>query len=294
MRKLKSKGLRCESREEWLSALAYKGIGIKKGHFPDNSGGLTNYTSFHVSTAKALVVFAHGTGNDHIFTMQSLFERLLDEGYAIFSFDLPGHGEESSTLLSRESFWSASHSLSESIKRENQKNLPLIALAYSLGGLFLLNVAHQASLNFQQIILLSVPIRVKISPSFLCQEALSFFSKAFYRQWQNYSWQEALPAFGPFRREDFPIRLDPSIKEDYPQFVGKLFEERPPHKLLASLTCPSLLVLGQRDKLAPPSDSVHWRSLSPKLKLVVVDRANHFLLPFLKPTQDAIIREMLL
>lgn len=285
----KPKGRRCfNGRDEWISALKNKGISVERGHFPSRAGGLTAFTLFEVDKEGPLTLLLHGTGNDHLFTFQAMIDALLERGQSVLSFDLPGHGHESSTELTEGEFWEAATDLKTFLSYRTFDRRTLNAIGYSLGGLFLLLIMDQALLKLNRLVLLAVPLRVKLSLSFVLYEAFSLLSPSFHRQGRSFGWGETIPAFGAFRREDFPLRLPETYRKSYPEFVDELLLKKPPLSLLTKLSHNCLVVFGQNDKLAPPGDALRWREQNPHIKLVTVDRANHFLLPFHKPTIDLV------
>ena len=292
MKEKASKAIGCRNRLEWFETLRSRGISIESGHFPSRSGGLTAYSLFESGRESDITLLVHGTGNDHLFSLQSLIEELVSEGQSVLSIDLPGHGIESSTILKPESFWESAEDLKVYLRVKGFDKRNLNAIGYSLGGVFLLNALDQEQLSFRKIVLMAVPLHVKFSLGFLWHEFLSVFSASFRGHGQRFGWSETIPAFGSFRREDFPLRLEDSYQKSYPEFVGELLKSRSPLSLTGKLGQNCLLILGARDRLAPPGDSVHWQSAAPGLSVLVVDRANHFLLPFQKPTIDAITHWM--
>lgn len=270
------------SREDWIADLKTKAITIEQGHFPSRAGGLTAYTLFAKASEGPITILVHGTGNDHLFTFQALIEALIEEGQTVLSFDLIGHGHESSTELSESDFWEAGEDLQKFLEYKDFHSRKLNGIGYSLGGLFLLNAIHSGQLRFDRLVLMAVPLRARLSPSFVWNEFLSLFSPTFHLQRKTYGLGETVPAFGAFRREDFPLRLPETYRKPYPQFVDELLLKRPPLTLLEKIGQNSLVLFGSRDKLAPPSDGPKWQEVNRDITLVTVDRANHFLLPFHK------------
>lgn len=275
-------------RSGWLETLKSQGIKLEQGHYPNRVCGLTAYSLFESSESSELTLLLHGTGNDHLFSLQPLIEALLANGQSVLSIDLPGHGTESSSILQEESFWTAAEDLQVYLKGRGFDQRNLNAIGYSLGGVFLLNALEHEQLMFKRVVLMAVPLHARVSLNFIWQELLSPFSPSFWQQIRLYGWSESIPAFGRFRRADFPIRLEATISKSYPEFVGGLLKARPPLSLSQKLGHNCLLIAGDRDRLAPPSDSVHWLNTAPKLKVAVIERANHFLLPFQKKTINAI------
>lgn len=276
------------SREAWLLSLKVRGHSVEQGRFLDKDSRCSAFTYIESPESKSIVLIVHGTGNDHLFGFQSLIEELLESAHDILSFDLPGHGAESSTVLNKESFWSSGFDLQGFLDSRGFAMKKLFVIAYSLGALWVLNAIKEKQLHSEKLVLLAVPRRIRLSAVFLWQEFCTLFSSSFLRQWKTYGWRETVPAFGNFRREDFPIRLDSNCQVSYPEFVDQLFAERSPLDLIRELSQKCLVITGSDDKIALASEQSLWQRANPQLTFLVIDRANHFLLPFQKPTIDAI------
>ncbi|MES2746138.1 MAG: alpha/beta hydrolase [Bdellovibrionota bacterium] len=254
--------------------------------------GFAAVTLFEVAGSEKLLLLAHGTGNDNFFTLQDLIEESLTEGLSVLTLDLPGHGLLSTTRLTEESFQSAGEDLKAYLSTTKLDSRKLYAVGYSLGGVFWLRLAERRTLAFTKLALLAVPLRVELNLSFVFAELSTLFSLSFYRQWLRYGWRETIPAFGRFRRKDFPLRLAAEEARSYPAFIAKLISGHSPLASVAKLSHNCLVIFGSWDRLAKPTDFALWQKANPGLTRVVVDRANHFLLPFQKPTIKALIQWM--
>ncbi|RZA22419.1 MAG: alpha/beta fold hydrolase [Proteobacteria bacterium] len=278
-------------RSPWTLRLETLGFSVRSDVYP-SGGGQTAVTLFEVAGSEKLLLLAHGTGNDHFFTLQDLIEESLTEGWSVLTLDLPGHGRASSTLLTEESFRSAGEDLKAYLSASKLDSRKLYAAGYSLGGVFWLRIAEEETLTFTKLALLAVPLRVELNLRFVFAELCTLFSPSFYRQWLRYGWRETVPAFGRFRRKDFPLRLAPKETLSYPAFIDKILSSRSPLESVAKLSHNCLVIFGGWDRLAKPKDFELWQKANPGLTRVVVDRANHFLLPFQKPTIKALIQWM--
>jgi pimeloyl-ACP methyl ester carboxylesterase len=279
------------AREAWLAYLQGLGFGIEEDGFLSDVG-YTATLIFEVIGSRDLLLLAHGTGNDSLFTLQDLIEHSLNAGMSVLTMDLPGHGIKSSTILTEEGLDTAGEALKAYLSSRKLDRRRLFAVGYSLGGAFWLRLADREIIAFSKIALIAVPLRIKLSLDFFLMELASLCSPSFYRQWKRYGWREAVPAFGAFRRGEFPLRLSPRERLSYPSLVDKILRRHSPLESVAKLSQNYLLVFGRWDRLAKPKDLSLWQRANPNVSSVVVDRANHFLLPFQESTVSAIIRWM--
>jgi surfactin synthase thioesterase subunit len=194
----------------------------------------------------------------------------------------------SSSTLVRQKFWGAADDLRKFLKDRGLDASPYELIGYSLGGLLALQASSLNTLEPRRIVILALPLRIKLSFRFLWNELLTLFNRSFYRQWRAYGWRESIPAFGSFRRRSFPLRLDSRFHGSYPEMVDHLLQDQAPLALINASSHNYLLVFGKRDALASKNDIGQWQSASPNIKIVVIDRANHFLLPFQRQTIEAI------
>jgi pimeloyl-ACP methyl ester carboxylesterase len=267
--------------------LATRGASYTSGQCDDpNAHARTHYHLFHPGPefSGTVTILFHGTGNDALFCWEYLILDLLKTGRAVFTFDLPGHGQSSSTILSEASFAQAGSFLSELLP----KLLPTLketeAIGYSLGALAALQQVSEHLLPWRALVMMAVPERVELSAAFLVDEATSFFRKGWWRQLLGFGWDASFPAFGSVRRARFPIRLDPHIRMSYPAFVGEIFKIKNMKEELKKLSLPILLLYGTRDRLAT---AAYGQSLGKRCELI--QGANHFLLPLAEETSKVLV-----
>jgi len=256
----------------------------------DLESSQTEYHLFLPSSARICTVLFHGTGNDALFGWENLILDLLQSGRAVLSFDLPGHGQNSSTLLSFESVLQGGDELFRSLVPHLPDVTSWEAIGYSLGALIALDLALNEKMQWSRLVLIALPEEVSISPHFVLAESLSLCSAVFWQQLQSFGWSSALPAFGRFRRQRFPIRLQPSLSLSYPAFIAELFRQNTIEPRLHLLQVPTLFVYGSRDYLAK---TAYGRSLHQRLgrsEFIEVPGANHFLLPLMPETRAAILQ----
>ena len=257
-----------------------------------NSKGETfRFLKVEPQQSHSLVVYLHGTGDD-IFYPGSLFiSHLIQNNCAVLSFDLDGHGRNSTTKLSSKSFKSFLLDKWTWI-REEAKGRKIFLLGHSLGGTLALSTALSNDLNVHGVIGVGSPFNFKTpSPLNMLKEIYQSLSPEFATNLGKFSPKTLLPAIGPFKRDEFPIRLDRSFhpKENYVEVVQKIILELTPSSCKPS-HIPVLLVLGAQDSIAPLSDALKWLDFYPEGHHIILQRTTHFLLAFRQETATQLIR----
>ncbi|MDQ3230322.1 MAG: alpha/beta fold hydrolase [Pseudobdellovibrionaceae bacterium] len=237
--------------------------------------------------ATVCTILFHGTGNDALFCWENLILDLLKSGRAVFAFDLPGHGQSSTTELSASSFARTGMFLPQLLPKLMPALQNVEAVGYSLGAHAALQWAANGTMPCASLILMALPEQVELTTGFIVGEACSFVHKSWWQQLRRYGWDASFPAFGPIRRTRFPIRMPADVGLSYPQFVGHLLKTVDVKKALKKLKIPTRLIYGSRDALARGS---YGQTLSSTSQLI--QGANHFLLP-LNPNARMLIMEWL-
>ncbi len=254
-----------------------------------NENSRTAFHLFHPGsslTATCTVLF-HGTGNDALFCWEDLILDLLKAGRAVFTFDLPGHGLGSSTILNEASFARTASFLPKLLPTLLPSLQATEAIGYSLGALTALQQVTERKMPWRCLVLMALPEQVELTSDFMLMESLSFLRKAWWQHLKRYGWDASFPAFGAVRRERFPIRLAPDIRMSYPKFVGQVLKSRDVKRELQAMTVPVFLLYGTQDRLAT---GTYGRSLSESCEMI--EGANHFLLPLMLETRTAIMNSL--
>lgn len=267
--------------------LAARGASYTSGQCDDpNAASRTSYHLFQPGPAFSgtVTVLFHGTGNDALFCWENLILDLLKTGRAVFTFDLPGHGRSSSTILSEASFAQAGSLLPNLLPKLLPHFKETEAIGYSLGALAALQQVLGQTMPWRSLALMAVPAKVELSAAFLASEALSFFRKGWWSQLLGFGWDASFPAFGAVRRARFPMRLHPDIRMSYPAFVSEIFKIKNLKEELKKLSVPILLLYGTRDRLATAE---YGQSMGESCELI--QGANHFLLPLVPETRKVLV-----
>ena len=224
------------------------------------------------------VLAVHGTGNDRVFGLTKIFQHLLRNGFALFTFDVDGHGAQSSSLLAPNEIVTCVVDAYEILLKQLQRNkLPLAisGLGHSLGGILLGSAYSTYRLPFEALSFLSVPHSVKIDLQVMLSELGSLGSGNFWQLIKKYGFREGLPAIGSFRRQTFPVRLV-KPNSDYVSEILNIINRLGSSMDPSSFTCPSQWIFGKLDRIAALQP---WREKLEGNKLVeitLLPKANHF------------------
>ena len=209
-----------------------------------------------------LVILVHGTGNDALVPYLSIIASLLKSGFAVFTFDLDGHGRHSTTSLC---FYRLSSCLPDAIEscHGRWKFKSFYLLGHSFGGVLILQylkrVYHRKP---AAVVMISTPVRLTLGIKDMLSELASLKRSSVYRQAWKYGLAYTIPAVGPFKRNRFPIRFldsDDHSKMSYIRFVREYTEgvfknlEAVQEFNEKSFFIPLLLCYGGADRLTPSS-----------------------------------------
>lgn len=107
------------------------------------------------SEYKAWVVLVHGY-YDHMGIYQHIIRHLLEDGYAVLGFDLPGHGLSSGERASIDSFDAYSEALQEVRTLVDDEPRPVHVLGQSTGCAAIMNaLLSERAEGFDQVLLLA-------------------------------------------------------------------------------------------------------------------------------------------
>ena len=239
------------------------------------------------------VIFFHGTGNDSIFPHLGLFYDLLQKGYRVMSFDLPGHGTQSTTVLSATGQFALVTGVVEHLLknlRDRNRSLgpgPCWGIGYSLGGAYL---AHLAALEpfFAGLVLVATPVTLKLGWQAAVCELLAPAMGDIYAHKHLYGWRGLFPAVGPFGRRHFPLRL--AEQRVYWDVVRDVIEACQVEASLQKARVRTQLIYAQWDRIAHPQQGVHLASTSGLAEfLSVIPHHTHYSLLFWRQLGDRVV-----
>ena len=110
------------------------------------------------------------------------------------------------------------------------------------------------------------------------EELLGFLEPLYKESTRETGWWESLPAFGPFRRHSFPLRLrgEQCGTWGYLRVITEFLATLPWEELATRLLLPVLGITGERDQVCPPSALQSWCEKAPQARVQVIAGATHF------------------
>ncbi|MFK7873970.1 MAG: alpha/beta hydrolase [Oligoflexales bacterium] len=249
----------------------------EQSFYPRDTGGKTRYIWIRPKKDDpvGLILFSHGMGFDAVYPHLNFFKKALEDGYQIFSYDLDGHGIKSNTYLDANTLL---HCLQDAITFVIQRtSLPITLAGMSLGARLSFNILMQSP--HPQIIQASLLAMPLYRPSYiqaLCYESLTLFSRSFHSQWHEYGLR-SIPAFGPFGRDDFPVRTNGT---NYVVETLKYIDSHNPIEQAKKYptSIPIILKYGRWDGIAPVSQGLQLHHALPYSSFQMI-HATHLSFP---------------
>lgn len=269
----------------WLQSLKDRNVVCSFSRLSlGNDQGEMAILCFEPLAIRSYTLLIHGTGNDALFAWNRWIEQLLEEGTAVMTIDLEGHGRSSSSLLQIQNFAASARHVNSFLRERAWPSDRLTICGYSLGGLYAMEALAEGWLQARRLLIMATPLAIELSWAFLASEALSCFHPVFLGFLRDYGWRSSLPAFASWRRSEYPIRIADGQERNYAGVIKALFETKPPRSRAAMISVPTLLIYGAQDRLAPPQAAQDLAALLPESETLIVRGANHFLLPLFAET----------
>lgn len=218
---------------------------------------------------RAAVALWHGGGNDRLWGFWYLIESLLAQDIAVATAHLPGHGPGAE----RFSVGAARDRLDALVAHAAGLAPRVAVLGQSMGGAFVLDRLARGR-HADAVVAVSAPLSLKLGPAVLGEVAALVGAEA--RRAREYvSAFEALPAFGPFRRERFPLRTDGPYVAAFSAALAELALEA--RLAGCAARTPVLLIHGTHDGIVPFAQAERLRAaLGLGAKLLAVPGGRHF------------------
>lgn len=204
--------------------------------------------------ARGMLVDAHGAGNDRLYSFAPFFEQARRHGFQILSLDLPGHGRENTSVFEvAHAVADVADAIQLAFAAAPNPDLPWVLVGNSLGGALALRAVCETPLRPSGVIAVGMPTRLALGLGSMLEEVPSLLSPAM-RSYRAHvaGWREVFPAFGPFRRDEFPVRCD------RPRYLDAVAEvlNRPWDDYRADV--PIRLIQGNRDAVARLDETRAW------------------------------------
>ncbi|MBA4159342.1 MAG: alpha/beta hydrolase [Gemmatimonadetes bacterium] len=236
---------------EWVEA---RGMRHERLVYPRTEAGGETVAHRLVPDAPplGLVLVVHGAGNDALFAFPGLFKDLLTRGYEVFSFDLDGHGRNSTTTFSYPAITGA---LAEALEhaRGGRTDLPVHGFGLSLGGAVLLQSLPHALTGLASAVLVSAPLRIRLSLPNVLNEIRPALLGTALRQREHCGVWGMIPSFGPVKRRLYPLRLAEPREGafGYVDALNDVLERMELTRAAGRTRIPTLLVYGTADRIVP-------------------------------------------
>lgn len=245
---------------------------------------LKRFDSASANTRKGLpLIMLHGWGlNHHVWS--AVAER-LQVHRSVITPDLPGHG--------RSSMPSAAYGLEKvsammvaAIQQEIAGQQAII-LGWSLGGLLVMHMAiHEPDMFAGLVLLSSTPRFVKNSPDWpygMAPEILAGFADELEQDYHTTVQRFlALQSMGSLRaKQEIQFLRQSLLDENFaPQAEGlagglRLLQTADLRDDVRHITCPGLIINGERDRLVNPATGPILSKLIPHSKHILIKGAGH-------------------
>lgn len=212
----------------------------------------------------------HGGGNDRLWGFWLLIEAALARGFAVVTAHQPGHGPGSDVFGLKE----AQSRLDALVAHAERLGPPVTLLGQSMGAAFVLDRLARG-LGPAAFIAVSPPLSLPLGPRVLTELPGLLVGREARCARRYVSAGEALPSFGPFRRDRFPLRTHVDYLTEFRLVLAALdLEARLPR---ARSPHPVLLIHGTHDGIVPVSHGERLAAaLGPQAVWRPIRGARHF------------------
>jgi alpha-beta hydrolase superfamily lysophospholipase len=230
-------------------------------HLEGTFRGVRNLTIYHQTwlpegEIKAAILIVHGLG-ECCMRYTNVVTHLVPQGYAVYGFDLPGHGKSEGVREFVKEFAEYTQTVTAvyNIVQAEQPGKPVFLLGHSMGGLVACHYLLDHSADFQGAVISAPGIMI---PEFVTKFTV-FAGKVL---------SIIAPKFGLLGLDADSVSRDPAVVQSYKNdplvFHGKTTARLSAELLKAmitvnekmeQITTPLILLHGSQDKLANPKAS---------------------------------------
>ncbi len=223
---------------------------------------------------KSCMLFLHGAGNDALFPQAPFLLEMSKAGCLVVSIDLPGHGKHSLHSLNQKNLSTVvaeqTNKIVEQVFRGNWT-----ACGYSMGGALCIDNIQRLQRTPDSILLIATPTNPVIDIGGILVEMRLPFTKAFWNHSALFGPQGPIPAFGPFKRGEFPVRVE-NKHSHYLREIGSWFSSVDWQTNLKKYRGKILSVHADWDLIAPRSQMELTKDDFANVSLMSVSRQTHF------------------
>ncbi|MBV1885094.1 MAG: alpha/beta hydrolase [Gammaproteobacteria bacterium] len=258
------------------------------GYFSSASYRLACHV-FLKENAKATVILLHGY-YDHVGLYKHVIKHLLQLGFNVLAYDLPGHGLSSGGRAQIDGFHEYSDALRNCIKLIKGKiAAPLYFVGQSTGGAIAMDYLFDAELErcevgFEKVILLAPLHRpVQWRKNLMLYHAIKYFAKSIERKFVPSSHDLS---FLRFVKEQDPLQSQWVTLS----WVGSLHEWIIKTDVAAVSQFPIVVVQGKEDGTVDWEKNIPFLTKKfPRLKVNYIDDGRHHLANESKPIRDKML-----
>jgi alpha-beta hydrolase superfamily lysophospholipase len=223
-----------------------------EGTFIGVSGTELFYRKYQPNTTpKAVVIAVHGLG-DHSGGLHSLLQRLCDNGYFTYAFDLRGHGNSSGTrgfIRTWDEYRGDLHEFRKLVESQTP-DLPVFIIGHSLGGVISLDYTLHDGTGLAGLVTLAPAISYEVTFSEKLFVSLLSFLKP------DYTLKKASNPDLLTKDEEVLARIqaDPLRHQMVTPGLGRGLMQTVPRIMSEahSIKLPFLLMFGLDDEITPP------------------------------------------
>ncbi len=275
----------------WAARLGVRAADVRYPR-PEARGEVCAIRLLPAEAPRGRVLVAHGAGNDAVYPLLELFRALLRARCEVFSFDVDGHGCGSTTTFAPETVRGAVAVAALEAERDGAE-LPLHVLGHSLGGSLVLDALASGALDrAASAVVLSAPTSIDLGFRTAVSELAGFFRLATLAQREHYGGWGLVPAFGPVKRRAYPFRRTDAEPGSwsYVAAVRRLLGAMELEERVGAIRVPTLLVYSRGDRLVGHAQGERLAARMPAARLLSLDRATHYSVPFAPEAVDATVR----
>ena len=228
------------------------------------------YTANHAfDQAKPTMVFVHGAGLDHSsFALQSRYFGY--HGWNVMALDLPGHGRSGGAPLS--SIRLMAEWVCKAVPADR-----FSIVGHSMGALVALECAASNAGRVERIAMIGVAYPMKVGEAFMDAAKRDSYDAFDMETIWGHAAQVPLaanPSPGMWMYGDVQARLERLA----PGVLYNDLKACNDYRLEGEVECPALMILGKRDVMTPPKNSVSLQQKLKNSRSVVVDFSGHSLM----------------